>query len=314
MGNVETRPQTDGANMGNRTSIQRDGGTAQTYGYDFAQQVTTGVDSGNTNTYSYDANGNRTSVDGGGSYVTNFLNQQTTFDGQTVSHNVNGDVATAFGGAGIYSYDAQNRLTSVSAGGVTTNFSYDGLNRKISQTVGGVTTYNVWDGWNLIEERGAGNALLNTYVYGTGEIIERINGATSYFYYQDGLGSTSHLGDAGGNLLESYRYGTFGQFSVLAPSGNVRKNGSNYDIRHLFTGQLWMPQTGLYDYRNRVFSPTLTRFLQPDPIGLGGDPSNLYRYCGNNAVNRSDPSGLDGPGPRPGGKPKPPLLPRNSND
>lgn len=52
-----------------------------------------------------------------------------------------------------------------------------------------------------------------------------------------------------------------------------------------------MPQAGLYDYRNRVYSPNLTRFLQPDPIGFAGDPSNLYRYCGNNSLNRSDPDG-----------------------
>src|SRR3954465_1738925 len=33
-------------------------------------------------------------------------------------------------------------------------------------------------------------------------------------------------------------------------------------------------------------------FLQPDPAGFAGDPSNLYRYCGNNPVNGIDPYGL----------------------
>lgn len=278
--------------MGNRTSIQRESGTAEAYGNDLAQQVTTGVDGGNAHTYGYDTNGNRTSLDGGGSYVTNFLNQQTTFNGQTVSYNnVNGNV-NSVGSAASYIYDAQNRLTSVSNNGTTTTFNYDGLNRKISQTVSGVTTYNVWDGWNLIEERGSGNTLLNSYVYGAGEIIERITGTTSTFYFQDGLGSTSHVGNAAGGLLETYKYSTFGQVTVYDSQGNIRKNGSTNDIRHLYTGQLWMPQAGLYDYRNRVYSPTLTCFLQPDPIGFRGDRSNLYRYCGNNAVNWSDPSGM----------------------
>jgi RHS repeat-associated protein len=278
--------------MGNRSSIQRDGGTAEVYGNDLAQQATVGVDSGNTHTYGYDANGNRTHKNGAGTYVTNFLNQPTTFEGQAVSYNINGDAVT-YGSDTTYAYDAQNRLTSVTAGVNTSTYVYDGLNRKISQTVNGVTTYNVWDGWSLIEERGAGNALLNSYVYGAGEIIERITGTTAQFYYQDGLGSTSHLSDSAGGLLESYRYGTFGQTTVYDPNtGYVRRNGSIHDVRHLYTGQLWMPATGLYDYRNRVFSPTLTRFLQPDPIGFVGDPSNLYRYCGNNPVNFTDPSGL----------------------
>ena len=55
-----------------------------------------------------------------------------------------------------------------------------------------------------------------------------------------------------------------------------------------------MPQIGLYDMRNRVYSPTLQRFMQPDPIGFAGDPANLYRYCGNNGTNVVDDNGLSG--------------------
>lgn len=278
--------------MGSRTSIQRDGGSAEIYGYDLAQQVTTGVESGSAATYGYDANGNRTLLNGGGTYATNNLSQQTTFNGQAVGHDVKGNVS-ASGSAASYVYDAQNRLQTVTSGGVTTTFKYDGLNRKISQTEGSTTTYNVWDGWNLIEERGAGNALLNTYLYGGGEIIKRMTPTNAYFYFQDALGSTTHVSNLAGNLLESYKYDTFGRHKVYGPAGVERTNGSGYDVRHLFTGQLWMPQTGLYDYRNRVYSPTLTRFLQPDPIGFGGDPGNLYRYCGGDSVNNVDPFGLE---------------------
>ena len=40
-------------------------------------------------------------------------------------------------------------------------------------------------------------------------------------------------------------------------------------------------------------SPALGRFIQPDPIGFKGDASNLYRYCGNDWANRTDPTGMD---------------------
>ena len=66
---------------------------------------------------------------------------------------------------------------------------------------------------------------------------------------------------------------------------------SNYSVRHLFTGQQWYGELGLYDLRNRFYSPDIGRFLQPDPIWFNGDPTNLYRYCGNNPVNHSDPNG-----------------------
>ena len=49
---------------------------------------------------------------------------------------------------------------------------------------------------------------------------------------------------------------------------------------------------GMYDLRNRYYSPELGRFLQPDPIGFKGDGSNLYRYCGNDWANKTDPMGL----------------------
>ena len=60
----------------------------------------------------------------------------------------------------------------------------------------------------------------------------------------------------------------------------------------LYAGERWIPELGMYDLRNRFMSPELGRFLQSDPIGFKGDASNLYRYCGNDPVDKSDPTGL----------------------
>ena len=45
-------------------------------------------------------------------------------------------------------------------------------------------------------------------------------------------------------------------------------------------------------YRNRWYDPELGRFLSEDPIGFEGEDVNLYRFVGNNSVNRVDPDGL----------------------
>jgi len=44
--------------------------------------------------------------------------------------------------------------------------------------------------------------------------------------------------------------------------------------------------------RNRWYNPSLMQWMSPDPIGYDGGDVNLYRFVGNDPVNRVDPSGL----------------------
>ena len=58
------------------------------------------------------------------------------------------------------------------------------------------------------------------------------------------------------------------------------------------TGRQRLSNLKLYDYRNRLYNPELGRFMQPDPKEFAAGDYNLYRYCHNDPVNKSDPFGL----------------------
>ena len=72
------------------------------------------------------------------------------------------------------------------------------------------------------------------------------------------------------------------------------KPGASNQGRFQYTGQKWLPELGLYDYKARTYAPALGRFLQTDPIDYGSGP-NLYAYVRGDPVNLTDPLGLEPP-------------------
>jgi RHS repeat-associated protein len=225
------------------------------------------------------------------------LNQYTSAGSTAVTSDANGNIQSRDGWT--YSYDAQSRLRRAAKGTVFLDFYYDGLNRQITRSVqtgsGSRVTFSVWDGWNLLEEHGLGDVLQRMYFYGgkTDELACAFGGVQpNSWVVQDGRGNVSHIFNDSNNLVERYTYGLAGEPQIRDGSGNLRSE-SAVENRFLFQGRDYLKEGAIYDYRNRFYLPALGRFIQPDPIGFKGDPGNLYRYCGNDPVNRSDPMGLD---------------------
>jgi RHS repeat-associated protein len=98
------------------------------------------------------------------------------------------------------------------------------------------------------------------------------------------------LTDSVGGIVQSCRYDVYGLPIFGGPEGSLQSISSG-DNRFLFTGREWVSSLGMYDFRNRVQSPNLGRFLQTDPIYFDSDENNLYRYVNNNPINLIDPTG-----------------------
>jgi RHS repeat-associated protein len=215
----------------------------------------------------------------------------------SLTYDANGNLKSYNGWS--YTYDAQNRLTKA-MGAYTVLFAYDGKNRQIMRSInaGGntVVRFSVWDGWELIQEYGTASSAVPAvaYLQGATGVIKSWTASNVIYYYRDKLGSTTHIANAAGALLESYRYDLYGAPAYYDGNGLLKNvQASDYGINDLYAGERWISELGLYDLRNRFMSPELGRFVQADPIGFKGDASNLYRYCGNDPVDRTDPMGLD---------------------
>ena len=270
----------------------------ETYAYDAVDQLTQAkYGTARTVAYTYDASGNRQVVAENGtakSYTANALNEYISVGGNTLTYDANGNL-TGDGNGSTYVYDAQNRLVQATVNGIVTTFAYDSRNRVVQRTANGITVNLTYNGWNLIEERDVAGALQQVYVHGAGtdEILTKITPTGAVYYLADGLGSTVALTDETGSVVESATYDAYGLATLRNSTGKIL-TGSGYQNRFLFTGREWLSDAGIYDYRNRAYSPTLGRFLQTDPIRFGAGDPNIYRYCGNNPTCYIDPTGKGG--------------------
>ncbi len=199
-----------------------------------------------------------------------------------VSYDADGNLTSD--GVKSYVYDAANRPVSTNGG--TSTLSYDPLGR-LRNMVGSVGGQYLYEGEALAGVAlNGGSTVANRIIQGPwpDEIAVAYQGSGTSdprWSLQDRLGSVVAItdGSAAVNVINAYdEYGR-------PQSGNGG--------RMQYTGQLWLPDFGVYHYKARQYHPGLGRFLQTDPIGYAAG-ANLYGYVAGDPVNLVDPWGLDG--------------------
>ena len=310
-----------------------DSANDEVYTYDSAYRLTEFGRSGNSGdtitpqhqAFELDGTGNWTTVDGESRDHSNF-NELVVRDNGDVTlfvYDDNGNQTS--NGHFEFFYDSWNRLDAVQLldGTTVAEYDYDAMNRRVEKDVsdsgaGDGTTRYYYDGWQVIEERDAGDAVTQQYVYGTGidEVLvmdRNLNGGNSatsagdqrLYFHQNSLWSTYGLSDDSGALVEGYLYDAYGRTTTFAGGNNgtvdfgiddvVTVNGTSLvDNPYLFTGRRLDNETGMHYYRNRFYSSDDGRFLHRDPMGVWFDSVNVgngYAYVGNNSINMIDPLG-----------------------
>jgi len=98
----------------------------------------------------------------------------------------------------------------------------------------------------------------------------------------DNLHSVRSLVNSDGDITATYSYDTYGNVSVIT--------GSLSDTRFLYTCQEYDARLGLYYYNARWYDSTIGKFISEDTIGCRGG-INLYEYCGDDPMTKTDPTG-----------------------
>jgi RHS repeat-associated protein len=271
--------------------------TVQTYAYDGAGRLSE-IRNG-TGTllarYGYDANGNRTSVQAGGTVNATYDAQDriktlgtTTFaedDAGSVTARTGSTPATSWS----YGYDGFGHLVRAARGdGRTISYRLDANGRVIQRLDNGSVTARYLYGPSAngpIASIAADGSVVDRYLYGTNPYVPdafQRNGK-SYRLVAEPNGTVRFVVDAADNtVVQRLDYDAFG----------VVTQDTNPGFQPFgFAGGIYDPVTGLTRFGVRDYDAAAGRFLEKDPLGLDGGLTNLYQYAAGDPVNLTDPEG-----------------------
>lgn len=265
----------DNANRITQIANGIDNTLTQDFGYDAMSRLVSVYSGVDNESLQYDANGNRITQTGTIDTVSSTSNQLLSSGTNQYGYDARGNTTT-INGATTYQYDAFNRMNA--AAGMAYYVNPEG--QRLRKTGSAGTTYFAPDqGGSLLAENPSGAWV--DYVWLNGRLIGRMANNQAYAIHDDQVGRPEVVTDPSHNVVW--------EAQNLAFTRNVTVASVTLNLG--FPGQYYDAETSAWNNGYRDYSSALGRYVESDPLGMGGG-INTYAYVGDNAVNRIDPLGL----------------------
>ena len=265
--------------------------TRATYGYDQQGQLTSATVGGTRYTYTYDTAGNIQSKKVG-STTTNYTygnsawrDLLTAYNGGSITYS--GGNPTKYYDGSTFTWTQGRRLATAKVGSTNISYTYDMAGVRSSKTVGS-TTYDFTTLSGLVtRQTGGGKTIDFVYDENNQPLAMKYNN-TLYYYVLNAQGDVVRIVDSSRNTVESYTYDPWGK--IISSSGTLA------DINPLrYRGYYYDSETGFYYLQSRYYDPEIGRFINADSYAstdaTGLLSTNMFAYCENDPVNKSDPTG-----------------------
>ncbi len=265
--------------------------TRATYGYDQQGQLTSATVGGTRYTYTYDTAGNIQSKKVG-STTTNYTygnsawrDLLTAYNGGSITYS--GGNPTKYYDGSTFTWTQGRRLATAKVGSTNISYAYDMAGVRSSKTVGS-TTYKFTTLSGLVtRQTGGGKTIDFVYDENNQPLAMKYNN-TLYYYVLNAQGDVVRIVDGSRSTVASYTYDPWGK--IISSSGTLA------DINPLrYRGYYYDSETGFYYLQSRYYDPEIGRFINADSYAstdaTGLLSTNMFAYCENDPVNRSDPSG-----------------------
>ena len=267
------------------------------YVYDPAGRVAADIRKDGVTEYSYDSRGNILSAVSGDEsavydYAGDILTSVTMPSGQscTFSHDVLARMTYDGQTGQTITYNSLDLVGNISSNGTTVaNYFYlsDGTKTRSLAANGAGLLYR----GPFVYRRGSDGSLTFESASFSGG---RLTSSGALLYVTDYLGSVrAVVNGSNGAIYKASDYSTFGSESE-AGAMQTAPIPSGLTLRDGYTGkEAQTPDftTGYTDFGARQYSPTLRRWMTPDPLSEKYYGVSPYAFCNNNPVNFVDPDG-----------------------